>query len=124
MPSHRSAMPAARQPKPWSTLPPAGHFRNCIHSALEKVLVAQSCPTLCDLTDCTRPGSSVHGDSPGKNTGVGSHSLLQGIFPTQGLNPGLLRCRQTLYHLSHQRNPLDKLEPLLTRSPVLGWGLY
>ena len=41
-------------------------------------------------------------DFPGKNTGVGCHFLLQGIFPTQGLNPGLLHCRQTLYHLSHQ----------------------
>ena len=40
-------------------------------------------------------------DSPGKNTGVGSHFLLQGIFLTQGLNPGLLLCRQILYHLSH-----------------------
>ena len=39
------------------------------------------------------PGSSVHEDSPGKNTGVGCHSLLQGIFPTQGSNPGLLNCR-------------------------------
>ena len=37
--------------------------------------------------DCSLPGSSVHGDSPGKNTGVGCHFLLQGIFPTQGLNP-------------------------------------
>ena len=37
-----------------------------------------------------------------KNIGVGSHSLLQGIFPTQGLNAGLLHCRQILYHLSHQ----------------------
>ena len=44
-------------------------------------------------------------DSPGKNTGVGGHSLLQGIFPTQGLNPDLLRCRQTLYCLSHQGSP-------------------
>ena len=42
------------------------------------------------------------GNSPGKNTGVGSHSLLQGIFPTQGWNLGLLHCRQILYHLSHQ----------------------
>ena len=41
-------------------------------------------------------------DSPGKNTGVGYHALLQGIFPTQGLNPGLPLCRQILYHLSHQ----------------------
>ena len=41
-------------------------------------------------------------DSPGKNTAVGSHSLLQGIFLTQGWNPGLLHCRQILYCLSHQ----------------------
>ena len=40
-------------------------------------------------------------NSPGKNTGVGSHSLLQGIFPTQGSNPGLLHGRQILYPLSH-----------------------
>ena len=44
----------------------------------------QSCPTLCDPMDCSPPGSSVH--SPGKNTGVGCHALLQRIFPTQGLN--------------------------------------
>jgi len=43
---------------------------------------------------------SVHGDSPGKNTGVGCHALFQGIFPTQGSNPGLPHCRQILYHLS------------------------
>ena len=42
-------------------------------------------------------------DSPGKNTGVGFHSLLQGSFSTQGSNPGLLRCRQILYPLSYQR---------------------
>ena len=41
-------------------------------------------------------------DFPGKGTGVGGHFLLQGIFMTQRLNPGLLHCRQTLYHLSHQ----------------------
>ena len=64
-------------------------------------LVTQSCLTLCDLMDCSLPGSSVHGDSPGKNTGVGCHSLLQQIFPTWGWNPGLLHCRQILYHLSH-----------------------
>ena len=44
-------------------------------------------------------------DSPGKNTGVGCHALLQGIFPTQGLNPSLLLCRWILYRLSHQVNP-------------------
>ena len=40
-------------------------------------------------------------DSPGKNTGVGCHFLLQGIFPTQESNPGLLHCRKTLYRLSY-----------------------
>ena len=61
-------------------------------------LVAQSCPTLCDPLACNLPGSSVHGDSPGKNTEVGCHDLLQGIFPIQGLNQGLLHCREILYH--------------------------
>ena len=41
-------------------------------------------------------------DSAGNNTGVGCHALLQVIFPSQGLNPGLLHCRQILYRLSHQ----------------------
>ena len=53
-------------------------------------LVAQSCPTVCDPVDCSPPRSSVHGDSPGNNTGVGCHFLLQGILLTQGLNPCLL----------------------------------
>ena len=48
-----------------------------------KELVNQSCPTLCDPTDCSLPGSAVHGVSPGKNTGVGYHFLLQGIFLIQ-----------------------------------------
>ena len=47
---------------------------------------AQLCPIFCDPIGCSLPGSSVHGDSPGKNTGVGCHFLLLGIFPTQGLN--------------------------------------
>ena len=64
-------------------------------------LVAQSCPTLCDRMDCSLQGFSVHGDSLGKNTGVGCHVLLQGIFPTQGLNPGLPHCRWILYRLSY-----------------------
>ena len=46
-------------------------------------LVAQSCLTLCDPTDCSLPGSSAHEDAPGKNTGVGCHTLLQSIFLTQ-----------------------------------------
>ena len=51
----------------------------------------QSGPILCDPMDCRPPGSSVHGVSPGKNTEVGCHALLQGIFPTQGSNPCLLQ---------------------------------
>ena len=105
------------------------------------VLSSQSCLTLCDLEVCNLPGTSVHGNSPGKNTGVGcyallrgssqprdwtqvSHiasifflpseppgnpmntgvgslSLLRGIFPTQESNQGLLHCRQILYQLSY-----------------------
>ena len=65
-------------------------------------LVSQSCLTLCDPIVCSPSGSSVHGDSPGKNTGVGCHALLQRIFPTQGSNPGFRHCRQILYCLSHQ----------------------
>ena len=53
-------------------------------------LVTHSRPTLCDPMNCSPPGSSVHGDSPGKNTGMGCHDLLRGIFPTQGSNPNLL----------------------------------
>ena len=68
-------------------------------------LVAQWCPTLCDPMDCTPQGSSVNGDSSGRNTGVNCHFLLQGIFPTQGLNPGLPQCRWILYHLSHLGSP-------------------
>ena len=48
----------------------------------------------------------VHGDSPGKNTGVACHALLQGIFPTQGLNPGPPHCKRVLYQLSHHGSPI------------------
>ena len=57
----------------------------------------QSCPTLCDPVDSSPPGSSLHGHSPGKNTGVGCHALLQGIFPTQGSNLHLCFGRQIPY---------------------------
>ena len=73
-------------------------------------LVTQSCLILCDPMDGSQPGSSVHGDSTGKNTGVGYHVLLQGIFPTQRSNPSLLNFRRILYHLSHQGSPR-----------ILGW---
>ena len=50
-------------------------------------------------------------NSPGQNTGVGSLSLLQGIFPTQGSNPGLPHCRRILYQLSHQGSPVVNNPP-------------
>ena len=85
-------------------------FRTIYKHATRKIkavlcLVTQSCLTLCDPMDGSSPGSSVHGDSLGKNTGVGCHALLQGIFPTQGSNPGLPHCRWILYHLIHQGSP-------------------
>ena len=55
-------------------------------------------------------GLYIPWNSPGQNTGVGSLSLLQGIIPTQGSNPGLPNCRQILYQLSHQGSPITKKE--------------
>ena len=76
-------------------------------------LVAQLYPILCDSMDYSLPGSSVHGDSPGNNTGVGYHALPQGIFPTQGLNAGLPQRRQIVYCLSHQGSPSTELQEKL-----------
>ena len=59
-------------------------------SLLKRKSVAKSCPVLCNPMNCSLPDSAR--DSPGRNTGVGCHALLQGIFPTQGLNPGLPQC--------------------------------
>ena len=79
-------------------------LKNCVlylpHSVL--CLVALLCLTLCYPIDGSPPCSSVHGDSPGKYTGVGCHALLQRIFPTQGSNTGLPHCRQILYQLNYQ----------------------
>ena len=70
------------------------------------------CPCVCISHSVMSNSLQPHGvqptrlfcpwDFPGNNTGVGCHFLLQGIFPTQGLSPGLLHCHQILYHLSHQ----------------------
>ena len=118
--------------------------QNMLLVLLHVCLVAQSCPTLCNPMDCSPPGSSIHQDSPGKNTGVGYHallhpgikpkspsmqvdslpaeppgkpkntgvgslSLLQGIFPTKESNQGHLRCGRICYQLSHQGRPLALL---------------
>ena len=53
-------------------------------------------------------------NSPGQNTGVGSSSLLQGIYPIQGSNPGLPNCRQILYQLSHQGSATTETQSVFT----------
>ena len=79
-------------------------FPMCLHATL-----LYSCPTLCDPVGYSLPGSSVHGDSPGKNTGVGCHALLQGIVLTQGLkplSPAAPELQADSLPLSHQGSPL------------------
>ena len=63
-------------------------------------------------------------DSPGKNTGVGCHCLLQGIFLTQGVNPSLLHCMQILCWLSHQESPCGfSAKWVLTVTVCVHWTL-
>ena len=71
------------------------------------MLVVQLHLTLCNHGTGSPTGSSVHGIFHGKNTRVTVHSLLQEVFPTQGLNSDLLHCKQILYHLSHQESPIN-----------------
>ena len=71
-----------------------------------KVLVTQSCLTLCDPMDAACQFFLCPWNSLGKNTGVGSLSLFQGIFPIQGSNPGLPHCRRILYQLNHKGSPV------------------
>ena len=88
---HVSKMPSHSSPH--FSLPTATRcVRNSsMYASPLKALVTHSCLTFCNPMDCSPPGSSVcPWDSPGENTGVGCHSLLQGIFPTLGLNLCLL----------------------------------
>ena len=62
-------------------------FNHCQSAYALLCLVAQSCPTLCNTMDCSPPGSSVHGYSPGKNPGAGCHALLPGDLPNPGIEP-------------------------------------
>ena len=73
-------------------------YRNPLWS---EVKVAQLCLTICGPMDCSLPRPLCSWNSPGKNIGVGSRFLLQKIFPAQGSKPGLPRCRQIPYYLSH-----------------------
>ena len=81
------------------------NFDHEILEVTEVSEVAQSCPTLCDLMDCSLPGSEEPlspWNFPGKSTGVGCHFLLQGIFPAQGSNPSLLHWQVGSLPLSYQ----------------------
>ena len=83
----------------------SGKIRYSNSSLNVPCVVAQSYPTLCDPMDSS---SSVHGDSPGKNTAVGCHALLQGIFPTQESNPSLPHCRQILLPFEPREKPFTE----------------
>ena len=87
--------------------------------------------TLCDPVDCSPLRLLCPWDSTGKNTGVGCHFLLQGIFPTEGSNLGLLHCRQTLYPLSHREAceythaNSNSVTPIMNLSSVIqNWYFY
>ena len=97
--------------------------------------VTQSCPTLCDHMDSSLIGLFCPWNSPGRNTGVGCHFLLQGIFPIQSLNLGLPHCRQTRYLLllllscfsrvrlcaTHRRQPTRLPIPGVLQARTLEW---
>ena len=102
-------MPLIGRSSPESQLCAIYHLKHLVSCAV-LCLVVHLGPTLCDPMDCSPPGSSLHGDSPGKNAGVGYQALLQWIFPTQGLNLGCPHCRLILYQLSHQGSPLKALQ--------------
>ena len=68
------------------------------------------------------PGSSVNGDSPGKNTGESCYALLQGMFPTQGLNPDLPCCGWIIYHLSHREAHHNFISPGKENSNLLQYS--
>ena len=79
------------------------------------------------VSDSLRPhGLHSPWNSPSQNTGVGSLSLLQGIFPAKGSNPGLPHCRQILYHLNHTgrpRFPFSECHPLLPNALCRAWKI-
>ena len=93
----------------YQVLTPAGLSHSCVSGGRKgakefacEVTVAQSCPILCDPMDCSPLGSSLHGTVQARILEWVAMLSSRGIFPTQGLNPGLPHCRQILYQLSHQ----------------------
>ena len=107
-------VPSAALRRSLFTLHVIGDFSRLIPWGLEwKMKVTQSCPTSCNPMDCSPTRLLCPWNSPGKNTGVGSCSLFQRIFPTQGLDPGFPHCKRILNLLSHRGGPnfLTKLYP-------------
>ena len=126
-----SALPGFHQPRPkretGGVAQPQSLSILICKMVERRVKVAQSCLTLCL--------SYSPWNSPGQNTGVGSLSFLQGIFPTQGLDPGLPHCRLILYQLSHQKSPQINtrptsrgsdlgVKPASLTSPALAGGFF
>ena len=84
------------------------HLAQCLTHGVLCDMLLPSYPILCNPTDCSPPGFSIYGDSPGMNTGVVCHALLQRIFLTQGSNRvSYISClgRWVLYHWCHLRSP-------------------
>ena len=82
------------------------YLRRPLTKKITHTLTIGVCKSLSHVQLYTTPWTDsrllCHWGFPGKNTGMGCHFLLQGIFLTQGSNPGLPHCRQILYHLRHQ----------------------
>ena len=98
LPDHHCRLCALKFPGARLALKSMLGARLCAGAA--KVLVAQSCLTLCDPMDSRLSRRLCPWDFPGKNTGVGCHSFFQAIFLTQGSNLGLPHCKQIVYRLS------------------------
>ena len=77
----------------------------------KKVLVAQSCPTLCDPMDCSPPGSSVHGILQARILEWGAISFSRGSSQPRESKPGLLPCRHVLYWLNYKQSPSHQIKP-------------
>ena len=94
-----------------------------------KVLVAQSCLTLCDPMDYSPPGSSCLWNSPGNNTGVGGHSLLQGILLTERWSPALqeislrIVTHQVSLSMGFSRQEYQSEQPFPSQRIFPSWGL-
>ena len=94
----------------WSTGSSHAAFSSC---SMRVCSVAKSYLTLCDPYELYSAILLCPQGFPGEHTGVGCHFLLQGIFSTQGLNPGLLHCRQVVYGLSYRGSPCGRCRDII-----------